>query len=235
MEDKVITRSDLYDYIAMYLSGALDTTEGLDASLTTRYYSRIRIAQLLLPLLNKSRSPHVVNILAGLKEGRVHEDDLALDNPKNFSVSSGNFHSATMMSLTLEHLASENPRISFVHAFPGLVATPLFNRISSGIRGVVLRYLVAPVVRLFAKDITEAGQRGLFTATSAQYSVDDSIVPLAGDVQKAKRSKGGIFIINEHGEAADNEKVLEDFRKRGVDKKIWDHTMKVFDGIPWSK
>lgn len=219
----------------MYLLVALDTPEGLDASLTTRYYSRIRIAQLLLPLLNKSRSPHVVNILAGGKEGPIHEDDLALDNPKNFSASSSSFHAATMMSLTLEHLASENPRISFVHAFPGLVATPLFYRLSSGIRGVVLRYFVVPVVMFFARDITEAGQRGLFTATSARYSVDDGIVPLAEGVQKAQRSKGGIFIINENGDAVNNEKVLEDYRRRGVDKTIWDHTVKVFANIPWSK
>jgi NAD(P)-dependent dehydrogenase (short-subunit alcohol dehydrogenase family) len=211
----------------VYLS-ILDTTEGLDASLTTRHYSRIRIAQLLLPLLNQSKSPHVLSILAGGEEGPIHEDDLGLDNPKNFSVSSGNSHAATMMTFALEHLASENPRISFVHAFPGIVATPLFGKIAGGVLGMVLRYIVAPVLKLFLRSVSEAGQRGLFMATSARYSVDDGIVPLAEGSQKAQRTEGGIFTINEHGETADNAKILEDFRKRGVDKKIWDHTMEVF-------
>ncbi|OKL62948.1 hypothetical protein UA08_01764 [Talaromyces atroroseus] len=210
---------------------ALDTTEGLEASLTTRFYSRIRITQLLLPLLNQSQSPHVLSILAGGKEGPIHEDDLGLDRPENFYVSSANTQTATMMTLALEHLASENPRISFVHAFPGLVATPLMTRISSGIRGVLIRYLVAPVLSFFVRSVSEAGQRGLFTATSARYSVDDGIVPLAGGLQKVERSKGGVFLIDENGEAPDNEKVLEDLRKRGVDKKVWDHTMEVFADV----
>ena len=213
----------------------LDTPEGLDASLTTRYYSRIRIAQLLLPLLNESGSPHVLSVLAGGKEGPMLEDDLALENPKNFTVGNSNSHCATMTTLALEHLASENPRISFVHAFPGLVDTPLFDRLSSGIRGAALRYLVAPVVRLFARSVTEAGERGLYAATSARYSVDDGIVPLAGDEKKADRTTGGIFILNENGDAVDNEKVLDDYRRRGVDRKIWNYTMEVFDSIPESR
>lgn len=225
MEEKVNTKINYFSDI--YLP-VVDTTEGLEASLTTRYYSRIRIVQLLTPLLNQSKSPHVLSILAGGKEGPIHEDDLGLDNPKNFSVGSGNSHAGTMMTFALERLASENPRISFVHAFPGVVATPLFDHLAGGILGWVLRYIVAPVVRLFARSVSEAGQRGLFTLTSARYSVDDGIVPLAGDVRKSQRTEGGIFTIDEHGEAADNVKVLEDFRKRDVDKKIWDHTMDVF-------
>ncbi|KAJ5671073.1 hypothetical protein N7507_000200 [Penicillium longicatenatum] len=210
------------------LDGRQDTTEGLDASLTTRHYSRIRIAQLLLPLLNQSKSPHVLSILAGGEEGPIHEDDLGLNNPKIFSVGSSNSHAATMMTFALEHLASENPRISFVHAFPGIVATPLFGKIAGGVLGMVLRYIVAPVLKLFIRSVSEAGQRGLFMATSARYSVDDGIVPLAEGSQKAQQTEGGIFTINEHGETADNAKILENFRKRGVDKKIWDHTMEVF-------
>lgn len=206
-----------------------DTTEGLEASLTTRYYSRIRIAQLLLPLLNQSKSPHVLSILAGGKEGPMKEDDLSLNNPKNFTVGNANSHATTMNTLAFEHLASENPRISFVHAFPGLVATPLLGRLSGGFIGVLLRYIVSPLVHLFGRTAAEAGQRALFTLTSARYSVDDGIVPLGDDIKKAERSKGGVFIVDENGETADNVKILEDFRSRGVDTKIWDHTVEVFD------
>ncbi|KAI1347645.1 short-chain dehydrogenase/reductase [Xylaria sp. FL0043] len=213
------------------LDGRQDTAEGLDASMTTRYYSRIRIAQLLLPLLNKSRSPRVVSILAGGREGPVDEDDLALKRPGNFSMSSASYHSCTMNTLMLERLATENPRISFIHAFPGVVDTPLFDRLSSGIKGTLLSYTVVPVARLFARSVSDAGHWGLFISTSARYSVDDGMVPLSGGMEKAERTKGGIFLVNEKGDATSNERVLGAFRRRGLDEKVWAHTNEVFASI----
>ena len=45
--------------------GRQETAEGLEPSMTTRYYSRLRAAQGLLPLLNAAASPRVVSIGAG--------------------------------------------------------------------------------------------------------------------------------------------------------------------------
>ncbi|CAK7235584.1 hypothetical protein SBRCBS47491_009342 [Sporothrix bragantina] len=95
------------------------TIEGLEASMTTRYYSRIRITQLLLPLLNAAPQARVVSVLAGGREARINENDFALSEPRSFGVTAGNNHVTTMMTLSLEHLAFENPRVSFVHTFPG--------------------------------------------------------------------------------------------------------------------
>ncbi|KAI1369830.1 short-chain dehydrogenase/reductase [Xylaria arbuscula] len=212
------------------IDGRQDTVEGLDASMSTRYYSRIRLAHTLLPLLNKSQSPRVVSVLAGGQEGSVDED-LGLENPGNFSTSSASYHSCTMNTLMSERLASENPRVSFIHAFPGMVNTPLFNHLSSGIKGTLLSYTIAPVAKLFGRSVSDAGHWGLFIATSARYSVDDGVVPLTMGIGKAGRTKGGIFLVNEKGETIDNEKVLGPFRKRGVDKKIWTHTQQVFASI----
>ncbi|KAJ3565829.1 hypothetical protein NPX13_g7354 [Xylaria arbuscula] len=209
----------------------LDTVEGLDASMSTRYYSRIRLAHTLLPLLNKSQSSRVVSVLVGGQEGSVDEEDLGLENPGNFSTSSASYHSCTMNTLMLERLATENPRVSFIHAFPGMVNTPLFNHLSSGIKGTLLSYTIAPVAKLFGRSVSDAGHWGLFIATSARYSVDDGVVPLTMGIGKAGRTKGGIFLVNEKGETTDNEKVLGPFRKRGVDKKIWTHTQQVFASI----
>ncbi|KAK8024443.1 hypothetical protein PG993_012509 [Apiospora rasikravindrae] len=220
------------------LDGRQDTTEGLDASMTTRYYSRIRITQLLLPLLRRAKSPHVVSILAGGMEGSLQEDDLDLRQAKNWSVARASVHSATIGTLALERLAAESPRVSFVHAYPGMVATPLFDRLASGIAGFILRCFLAPVIRLFSRSATEAGQRGLFLATSARYSVDDGIVPLGavvtgGSLQKGVRSNGGkgIFLVGASGDIADNEKVLMPLRKRDMEKKVWEHTEAVFDSV----
>ncbi|KAI0506079.1 short-chain dehydrogenase/reductase [Xylaria bambusicola] len=213
------------------LDGRQDTSEGLDASISTRYYSRIRIAQLLLPLLNNSQSPRVVSVLAGGKEGPIDEHDLALDKPGNFSMSAASYHSCTMNTLMLERLASEYPRVSFIHAYPGFVDTPLFDGVSSGIQGKLLSYTLVPVARLFARSISDAGSWGLFAATSARYSVDDGMVPLTRGIEKAEKTKGGIFLVNEKGESTDNENVLGPFRQRGVDEKIWVHTKEVFANI----
>ena len=68
-----------------------------------------------------------MSVLAGGLEGPINENDLSLSDPKKFSVSAGNSHSATMLTLSFEHLARENPTVSFVHAFPGLVSTPLLG------------------------------------------------------------------------------------------------------------
>jgi NAD(P)-dependent dehydrogenase (short-subunit alcohol dehydrogenase family) len=57
-------------------SGRQETAEGLEPSMTTRYYSRLRAAQGLLPLLNAAASPRVVSILAGGHEAKMNEEDL---------------------------------------------------------------------------------------------------------------------------------------------------------------
>jgi hypothetical protein len=134
-------------------SGRQDTAEGLEPSMTTRYYSRLRAAQGLLPLLNAAASPRVVSILAGGHEANMNEEDLDLRKPGNYSIISAAVHSATMLTLAYEYLARENPRISFVHAFPRFVATPLFTRGSTG----VLRLLVwQAVVERRVREFDEA-------------------------------------------------------------------------------
>ncbi|KAK8102436.1 hypothetical protein PG984_015582 [Apiospora sp. TS-2023a] len=219
------------------LDGPQYTSEGLEASLTTRYYSRLRITQLLLPLLNQSKSPHVVSVLAGGHEGALKEDDLGLTNPKNFSVASSAIHSSTMGTLTLEKLAAENPRISFVHTYPGIVITPLFDRMATGITGLIIRYLLAPIIRLFTRSIAEAGQLGLFYATSERYSVDGGIVSLSeagsGALKMGTRTNGGqgIFLVGAGGDIVDNEKVLAPLRKKDMERKVWEHTEEVFNSV----
>ena len=210
-------------------TGRQETSEGLEPSMTTRYYSRLRAAQGLVPLLNAAASPRVVSILGGGGEGKLNEQDLDLRKPGSYSVVSAAVHSATMLTLSYEHLARENPRISFVHAFPGWVATPLFSRGSSGVLGLLMRWVVQPLSNLFATSVDEAGARALFYLTSDRYSVGDGGVPLAEGMARSPKSQGGVFLSNDKSESVDNEKVLGDFRSRKVDEKVWSHTMEIFD------
>ena len=210
-------------------SGRHETAEGLEPSMTTRYYSRLHAAQGLLPLLNAAASPRVVSILAGGHEAKMNEEDLDLRKPGNYSIVGAAVHSATMLTLAYEHLARENPRISFVHAYPGVVATPLLSRGSTGLLRLVMRWIVQPLANLFAMSVDEAGARALFYLTSDRYSVSDGTVPLVEGMEKSPKSEGGVFLSNEKSESVDNEKLLADLRAREVDEQVWRHTMKIFD------
>jgi NAD(P)-dependent dehydrogenase (short-subunit alcohol dehydrogenase family) len=211
------------------LSGRQETAEGLEPSMTTRYYSRIRAVHGLLPLLNAAASPRVVSILAGGLEGRMNEEDLDLHMHGNYSIIAAAVHSATMLTLAYEHLAGENPAISFVHAYPGAVATPLLSRGSTGLVRMLMTGLVHPLVKFLATSVDEAGARALFYLTSDRYSIKNGTVPLADEIAKSPMSAGGIFLSNETSENVDNEKVLADFRARGVDKQVWRHTIEIFN------
>ncbi|KEF50903.1 uncharacterized protein A1O9_13041 [Exophiala aquamarina CBS 119918] len=211
-------------------SGRQETAEGLEPSMTTRYYSRIRAVHGLLPLLNAAASPRVVSILAGGQEGRMNEEDLDLRMQGNYSILAAAVHSATMLTLASEHLARGNPAISFVHAFPGAVATPLLSRGSTGLVRLLMNGLVYPVVKFFATPVDEAGARALFYLTSDRYSIKNGTVPLSDGIKKSPMSAGGIFLSNEKSESVDNEKVLADFRARGVEKQVWRHTIEIFNG-----
>lgn len=212
-------------------SGRQETVEGLEPSMTTRYYSRLRAVQGLIPLLNAAPSPRVVSILAGGQEGKLNEDDLDLRKPGNYSIPRAAFHSTTMLTLGYEHLARENPRISFVHAFPGLVITPIFTREFTGIVRLLVQYIALPFIGLFAISADDAGARALFYSTSDRYSVSDGTVPLAEGIEKSSRTEGGVFLTNDKSESSvnDSQKILADYRARGVDDKVWRHTQEIFE------
>ncbi|VUC33687.1 unnamed protein product [Clonostachys rosea] len=201
--------------------GRKETSEGLEPSMTTRFYSRARAIHQLLPLLDASDNPHVTNILAGGEEGSLLTEDLDLKKPENYSIVRAAVHSATMLTLTLERYAKEYPRIGFVHAHPGLVSTPIFGRGSSGISGLFLRSIAAPLVTTFlATSAEDAGARALFHATNARYTVDATMslaTPMPDGLQKAEKSKGGIFLVDKGSESTDSEKVLQGHRKDNVE------------------
>ena len=194
----------------MAFEGRKNTKEGLDQSMTTRYYSRLRAIQQLLPLLNDAAAPRIVSVLGGGIERPRHEDDLDLRGEAHWSTWTSAFHPAMMGTLALEVLARENPRLSIVHWFPGPVTTPGLAKAKE--------YGMEPQNQM---SVEEAGARGVFLATSDRYAVDGN--------EAVQKSGGGIFLIHPSGESTDNEVLLADLRSRGVDKKVWRFTRKIFD------
>jgi hypothetical protein len=166
-------------------------------------------------------------------EGPLVEDDLDLAKPGNYGVASSANQAATMLTLVLERFAQENPKISFVHAFPGLTATPLLSRGSSGIIGFLLQWIVTPLGGLFFASPEDVAARALFYATNARYTVEETesfADPVPQGLEKAKRSSGGVFLINEKSESADNEKVLAGIREK-MAGPVQAHLDNVFKGL----
>lgn len=203
----------------MAFEGRKDTSEGLDPSMTTRYYSRLRAVEQLLPLLNKSTtsSPRVISVLAGGLEAPLNESDLDLRDPNNWTTWNSSLHSATMCTLAFEVLSQQNPDVSFVHWCPGPVATPGLAKAK--------KFGMSPPNQM-SQD--EAGARALFLATNDRYSVKGGLVSIPEGLEAAKKTGGGVFIVDPEGESTDNEKVLAGMRERGVDKAVWSFTEKVF-------
>ena len=74
----------------------------------------------------------------------------------------------------------------------------------------------------------ESGERAVFLTTSDRYAVQEGLVPVPEGLGVAEKSGGGIFLVDPQGESTDNEGLLADMRKRGVDDEVWSFTEKVF-------
>lgn len=203
-----------------------ETTEGLDKITSIRYYARMRFLLNLLPLLEKAPSPRVVSVLAAGQEGKIFPDDMSLKDPKNYGVVNAGGIAATYNTLFMEQLQAQHPRISFVHTFPGLVRTNLFQTEHFGAAFKFLfNWIVMPTIgRFLFSSQEDAGARHLFAATSPMFAAAEPAEALA--VAGSNKVKGsGVYMLNEKVDSVQKEKLLGPYRAQGMDKKVWDHTM----------
>lgn len=225
-----------------------ETAEGLEHTLSLRYYSRMRFIHSLLPLLEKSPAGRAVSILAPVYgEASFHLDDLDLKSHSGLLV--GTSHASLMTSLTNEELAARHPSTSFVHVFPGMIWTP---SVSVGQVPFLLRWLMIlvgkPIFWLFGQSYEECGDRMLFLSLTSQLPSRDAA---AGASSKATGilqvpegtgaeailvgsdgDKGsGAYCIDSAVKRLDNEKRLKDLKAKGAREIVWDHTMEIFSRI----
>ena len=119
-----------------------DTKEGLETCFVISYYARIRLVCNLLPLLRRSTRPRILSVLNGGKEGSLQEQDLGLE--RSWSAMSVVNHTTTMMTISFEHLAAQEPQMTFMHSYPGLVKTDIFTRLTPPAgSGIVWRVALA--------------------------------------------------------------------------------------------
>lgn len=156
-----------------------ETSEGLTAHVAVGYYARQLFTNLMLPLLQKAPSPRVLTILAAGQEGAINTSDLGLVKAENYNLLKSSNQSAAMMSLAFEHLSKENPGISFIHQYPGFVDTSVAKKMFEGLSGWLapvgwlVRWILLPFATLFSTSVEEAGERGLYLATSSTYDVNN--------------------------------------------------------------
>lgn len=214
------------------LQWCTETPSGIDVNHMLRYYSRMRFIHNLMPMLESARSPRVVSVLAGGKEVDVQPDNL--DLRKHFSFSQSNGYPVTMTSLAFETLASKHPSVSFIHVFPGLVATPLLKNSMGGILGSVMSFLSKPM----SISPEESGEWQTFLSTSPNFpaKVAGQDLPVDSKVKIARASTGkpggGSYILNHKGQNTTNEPLMSQLRERGLADIIWKHTLEIFDQTP---
>ena len=204
---KQIASIDLLFLSQGYISfkGRETNADGLDNSTSLRYYGRVRFTQNLLPIM--SRNARAVSVLGGGKEGKIIEDDLDLE--RNYSILNSMNQMGSMMTLSFDRLAEQNPEKSFVHSYPGVVSTGLLGKSASGILGMLFSYILEPILHLFSVDVKEVGERTLYYGTSDRYPK-------------------GSWSVDWNSEPKTVQTLVE-YRDRGMADKIMDHNLKIFE------
>ncbi|UJR32572.1 hypothetical protein I4U23_020033 [Adineta vaga] len=180
------------------MAGRTPTIENIDNKLALHYYGRALFVQELLPLLRASPNGGKVLFVLDGKNGnpsKINWNDMALEN--TYSLASAANHALSFTDLIIQYFASqpENANVTFTHAYPGGVRTPLVNSLPLWLR-------------LPAKGILAMGF-GVSPEECAEYMIHGML-----------ETDKGWRCINEKGVTVEKQKLLsEDWIE-----KVWEHT-----------
>ncbi|PYH45502.1 uncharacterized protein BP01DRAFT_42312 [Aspergillus saccharolyticus JOP 1030-1] len=240
------------DYLMLSQGGApfqprKDTQEGIDATMSLLYYSRMRALTNLLPLLLQSPLPATaVSVYAAGYEGKLYPEDLSLRNPKLYSYNQARSHMIYMHTWFMDRLAEQHRgQLRLVHIFPGLVLGPAFQSPELPVWfRVFWRWVFVPLFgRLVSVPTGECGDRMLGLLSPNRYPPRrDAITAGSGVQQQGSRKEdvavgtdgkpgSGVYSLNWKGESNINLKAYGKFDPAEMKAKIWEHTMKVFETI----
>ncbi|KAL9594656.1 MAG: hypothetical protein Q9219_006917 [cf. Caloplaca sp. 3 TL-2023] len=219
----------------------VENEDDLEDTISLRYYVRDRFMYNFFSSLAAPTSCilSILSIHGVGKEGHLIESDLELRD--NFSMRNAAMHTSTVNTLFLQGIAAKNPTVSCIHIFPGVVVTKGYNLLAEDswpqLRWMFV-WLALPVMRVLTISLDESGQRHLFHATSARYppaegSEKGVTMPRGlGTVEGSDGKVGsGCYLLGPKGETLGDKKLLEEFRKKETGKKIWEHTMEVFERV----
>jgi hypothetical protein len=235
-----------YQYILRFYadSSLSENPEGLDRKFTLNYYSRMRFIYNLLPQLRaaSAESPYFSRTLSVLGAGHEAAINLSdLDLKTTFSGPRCANHTIVMNDFMAEEFAAREPGISFLHSNPSVVNTGLARGLPLWARGAMK--IATPLLYPFFVSADETGARQLYISTTSTFPPAKPVdgEPLSGGVPSPKGlsvSRGsngkvgsGAYIVNWNGDITGKEKILSDYRDKGVGKTVWEHTMAVFQKV----
>ncbi|KAF8188956.1 hypothetical protein BJ912DRAFT_967462 [Pholiota molesta] len=217
----ILARYPKINYLVMSpgiftFDGRTETTEGIDRKLAVHYYARWKFLHDLLPGLQRAKDDgeHVaaMSVLAAGKGGAIDVDDLAMK--KGFSLSRAALGASTYNDLMAESFANQEPRIPFIHSYPGFVRTPIMTSFDSGILRATSRFLLV-ITRPLSISVSgeECGQylwHGIYSTAT----------------------KPGAWRIGSRGEDLHKKAYVGDDIQR---TKLWEHTTQVMKDALISK
>ncbi|CAG7555997.1 unnamed protein product [Fusarium equiseti] len=206
-----------------------DTAEGFDASQTLRYYTRMLFILHLLPLLNQAENPRVVSVLSGgMERSNIDLEDIDLNKPGNFNLIKTHIQASAMNTLFLEHLANQNPNVTFLHSCPGWVNTGNVRRgLDSGsFLSWTIWLLLEPLIAIFSYSDEESGERHLFESTSAAFGGKGTPWEGKVGVNSCGKQENGLFLVTSKCDCTLNEKTVGILRGTALERVV-EHTNKV--------
>ena len=222
---------------AQILFGARkDTKEGLDQMMSLLYYSRIRFAARLMPLLEASAyGARVVSVDAAGMEQNLFRDDLSLRNSTHYSYLNVKSHAAYMTTMAFEHLASHHDSVAFIYMSPGVVFGPSYRDPSLPWWFKTCLALTEPLLRwTVAIPPEDSGHRTLFLTGPAFASTG----LINASTRLAKGTNGsigsGCYAVGSSCDLIAEKKhrmLYPRLRNEGFQQDVWAHTMKAFDHI----
>ncbi|KAF4618763.1 hypothetical protein D9613_009750 [Agrocybe pediades] len=143
----------------MALGGRNETTEGIDKKLAVHYYTRWKFLHDLLPALESANEAgeeaKVVNVHAAGKGGNIDLNDL--DLKQNYSSTRMALTTPTYNDLMMESFAQRSPKLTFIHAYPGIVRTTIMATSESWLLRSTSSLMVA-LTRPFSVSREECGE-----------------------------------------------------------------------------
>ncbi|KAK0631035.1 hypothetical protein B0T17DRAFT_590339 [Bombardia bombarda] len=218
---KIITGAEKkVDYLCMSagmlpLGGARYTKENLELCLALSYYARTRLTANLLPLLHHaSPAPRVLGPDVGLERNWTPHDAMN--------------QSVTLTSLALDHLSeSAGGKIVFIHSFPGLVKTDIFNRVTAVEGTGIFARLRLAVMRLFVRVLM------VVKGMSPEECAERQVYYLTSDVYTARLGQGVVRVDDKSEVFAEEGPggVLGRYREEGWPARVWEFTIGVFERV----
>ncbi|KAK4543374.1 hypothetical protein LTR36_005517 [Oleoguttula mirabilis] len=212
------------------------TKEGLDAFISTTYYSRVRFIMQLLPLLTASPLPgHVISVYAGTFEDGTSPGELPIGCPPDatYGVRNVRKHAIFMKTFLFEEIAARYAgRLSLVHIYPGLVDGPGMYSPEMPLWFRALWRLLKPLAQLLYMTPPDVcGQVMLYLGTS-RYPAKTQKPAEGIEVTRGTSGEpgGGSYTVGQRGDPQKGVSYAK-VRKEDTGRQVWDHTMETLERI----